>query len=44
MEVKKVMDDLGWQKTDAFEEKYTPKSDVLENFALKIREFIKIDN
>lgn len=44
MEVKKVMDDLGWIKTEAFEEKYTPKSDVLEKFALQLRNFIKSDN
>ena len=29
---------------EAFEEKYTPKSDVLEKFALQIRDFIKSDN
>ena len=44
MEIKKVMDDLGWIKTDAFEEKYTPKSDVLDKFALQLRGFIKSDN
>lgn len=41
-EVKQIMDDLGWQTAPAFEEKYTPKSDVLEQFAQKVREFIAI--
>lgn len=40
-EIKQVMDDLGWKTVEPFEEKYTPKSDVLEQFAQKVREFIK---
>ena len=39
-EVKQVMDDLGWQTAEAFEEKYTPKSDVLNQFAEKVKVFI----
>ena len=39
-EIKQVMDDLGWQTAEPFEEKYTPKSDVLEQFSMKVREFI----
>lgn len=39
-EVKQIMDDLGWQTAEAFEEKYTPKSDVLSQFAEKVRAFI----
>lgn len=41
-EVKQIMDDLGWQTAEAFEEKYTPKSDILNQFAAKVREFIAI--
>ena len=39
-EIKQVMDDLGWQTAEVFEEKYTPKSDVLAQFAQKVRDFI----
>ena len=39
-EVKQVMDDLGWQTAEAFEEKYTPKSDVLNQFEEKVKVFI----
>lgn len=38
-EIKQVMDDLGWQTVDAFEEKYTPKSDVLNQFAQRVKDF-----
>ena len=40
-EIKQVMDDLGWHTAEVFEEKYTPKSDVLEQFAQRVRDFIK---
>ncbi len=40
-EVKQIMDDLGWQTVEAFEEKYTPKSDILAKFAEQVRNFIK---
>ncbi len=39
-EVKQVMDDLGWQTAEVFEEKYTPKSDILNQFAEKVKAFI----
>ena len=42
-EIKQVMDDLGWQAAEPFEEKYTPKSDVLEQFAVRVRELITRD-
>lgn len=41
-EIKQIMDDLGWRTVDAFEEKYTPKSDVLNKFAERVREFIAL--
>lgn len=41
-EIKQVMDDLGWQTAEVFEEKYTPKSDILEQFAQRVRDFIKM--
>ena len=40
-EIKQAMDDLGWKTAEVFEEKYTPKSDVLEQFAQRVRDFIK---
>lgn len=41
-EIKQVMDDLGWQTAEVFEEKYTPKSGVLAEFAQRVRDFIKL--
>lgn len=41
-EIKQVMDDLGWQTADVFEEKYTPKSDVLNQFAQRVKDFIAL--
>ena len=41
-EIKQVMDDLGWQTAEVFEEKYTPKSDVLTQFAQKVKDFINL--
>ncbi len=41
-EIKQVMDDLGWKTADVFEEKYTPKSDVLSQFAQRVKEFINL--
>ena len=41
-EIKQVMDDLSWQTVEPFEEKYTPNSDVLEQFAQRVKDFIHI--
>ena len=41
-EIKQAMDDLGWQTADVFEEKYTPKSDVLNQFAQRVKDFIAL--
>jgi flavorubredoxin len=42
-EIKTAMDELGWQTADSFEEKYTPKSDVLERFAEHVKAFIALN-
>ncbi len=41
-QIQQVFDDLGWQSVPPFEEKYTPKSDVLEKFKAKVEELIKM--
>ncbi len=40
--IQEVFDDLGWQSVEPFEEKYTPKSDVIERFQERVRELIKL--
>lgn len=39
-EIQKVYEDLGWETVEPFEEKYTPKSDVLEKMQSKVKELI----
>ena len=41
-QIQDVFDALGWDSAQPFEEKYTPKSDVLEKFKQHVREFIKM--
>lgn len=41
-QIQQVFDELGWQSVEPFEEKYTPKSDVLEKFAERVKELIKL--
>ena len=39
-EIQKVYEELGWQTVAPFEQKYTPKSDILEQMAARVRELI----
>ena len=41
-QIQQVFDELGWQSVEPFEEKYTPKSDVPEKFAERVKELIKL--
>lgn len=41
-QIQTVFDELGWQSVEPFEEKYTPKSDVLDKFRQKVEELIKL--
>ena len=41
-QIQQVFDELGWQSLPPFEEKYTPKSDVLEKFKSQVEELIKL--
>lgn len=41
-QIQDVFDVLGWNSAQPFEEKFTPKSDVLEKFKQHVREFIKM--
>ena len=41
-QIQQAFDELGWQSLPPFEEKYTPKSDVLEKFKAKVAELIKL--
>ncbi len=41
-QIQQAFDELGWQSLPPFEEKYTPKSDVLEKFRAKVAELIKL--
>lgn len=41
-QIQQVFDELGWQSLPPFEEKYTPKSDVLDKFKAKVEELIKL--
>ena len=40
--IQKIYEELGWQTVAPFEEKYTPKPDVLEAMAERVRELIKL--
>ena len=40
--IQSVFEDLGWQTVSPFEEKYTPKSDVLEKLRIRVRELINL--
>ena len=40
--IQKVFEELGWQTVPPFEQKYTPKSDVLAQMAERVRELIKL--
>ena len=39
-QIQAVYEDLGWTTVEPFEEKYTPKSDVLEKLKERVRELI----
>ncbi len=41
-QIQQAFDELGWQSVEPFEEKYTPKSDVLDKFRERVRELIKL--
>ena len=41
-QIQQVFNDLGWQTVEPFEEKYTPKSDVLDKFKTRVEELIKL--
>lgn len=41
-EIQKVYEELGWKTVAPFEEKYTPKSDILEKMAERVRELIQL--
>ena len=41
-QIQQAFDDLGWSSYPPFEEKYTPKSDVIQKFREHIREYIKL--
>ena len=41
-QIQQAFDELGWQSLPPFEEKYTPKSDVLDKFKAKVAELIKL--
>lgn len=41
-QIQAVYEELGWQTVEPFEEKYTPKSDVLEKFKERVKELIKL--
>ncbi len=41
-QIQQTFDDLGWKSIEPFEEKFTPKSDVLQKFKEHIREYIKL--
>lgn len=40
--IQNVFTDLGWQTVAPFEEKYTPKSDILERFKDRVKELIAL--
>lgn len=41
-QIQQTFDELGWQSVEPFEEKYTPKSDILDKFRERVRELIKL--
>ncbi len=41
-QIQAIYEELGWQTVEPFEEKYTPKSDVLEKFRQRVEELIKL--
>ncbi len=41
-QIQSVFEELGWQTVEPFEEKYTPKSNVLESFKQRVEELIKL--
>ena len=41
-QIQAVYEALGWQTVEPFEEKYTPKSDVLEKMKERVGELIKL--
>ncbi len=41
-QIQQVFDELGWQSVPPFEERYTPKSDVREKFAARVRELLQL--
>ncbi len=38
--IQNVYEELGWETVEPFEEKYTPKSDILEKLEARVKEFI----
>lgn len=41
-QIQQTFDDLGWKSIEPFEEKFTPKSDVLQKFKDHLKEYIKL--
>lgn len=41
-QIQSVFEELGWQTVEPFDEKYTPKSDVLERFKERVKELIAL--
>lgn len=41
-QIQDVFNELGWQSVAPFDEKYTPKSDVLERFKERVKELINL--
>ena len=41
-QIQQVYEELGWQTVAPFEEKYTPKAEVLEQLKERVRELIKL--
>lgn len=42
-QIQAVYEELGWKTVEPFEEKYTPKSDVIEKFQQRVKELIALD-
>ena len=41
-QIQQVYDELGWLTVAPFEEKYTPKAEVLEQLKQRVRELISL--
>ena len=41
-QIQQIYEELGWQTVAPFEEKYTPKAEVLEQLKERVRELIKL--